>query len=183
MYNSTFAAKNILYSVAILGITLMLLVSCTASRSVESTPSTSTGPGFNFLTGTEARTALEELKTKVLIIPEEAQEWKLESVQIPDRQEEWPFLFTYTDGKRIVSLTQVHGEELSFQPVGTAVGTMNGTVKVRGGKDAFYTETTLEQGRITELVWSENGLAVLLRSEQVDRVTLVAIANMLIYSK
>ena len=116
------------------------------------------------------------------MIPEGTQRWQLRSVQIPDAEEGSPYLFTYVDGERVILLIQVHGEKLSLQPVGTAVATLSGTRNVRGGIEAFCTETTLEKGKAIELAWNEDDLVVSLRSEQVDLDTLAGIADVLIYS-
>lgn len=134
--------------------------------------------------GDSARERLERLQSKVLIIPYGAQNLHLQSVQIPESENNSvPFLFTYTDGSRTISLVQLHNAALSFQPKGTAIATMSGTVTILGDKEAPYRGTTSPMGKTIELTWREDDLMVAIRSEQASLNDLTTIANALIYSK
>jgi hypothetical protein len=159
---------------------LALLVSCVTPQTLRNTMA---GPTpSNLFIGDKAREALKQIKTTVLIVPEGTQSLRLQSVQIPESEEGGlPFLFTYTDGQRTVSLTEIAGANLSFQPAGTVTATMSSTANVRGGKEAAYTEITQPEGKTIELMWREEGLTISLRSEQADLNYLIATANALIY--
>jgi hypothetical protein len=167
----------------ILFLTFSLLVSCTAKLQQEGEISTTTPSGFMFITGEDANDAINNMKSNALILPKGTFGYRLQSVQIPTSQEGLPFLFTYTNGKSTVTLTQFYDGSLYVQPAATQESTKSGQAEIREGKDASFLEMTLTEGKLTELKWNEDKLSVTLRSEQVGLETLIEIADSLIFSK
>ncbi len=172
-------SKNFLILLSVL--LLFIVVGCAASQPVIPTPSAPL-PNNLYLNG-EAQKKAAALHAHILILPENFDGWQLQSLQLPDSSLNNPFLFTYSNGSQIFTLTEFSGKDISFQSALPSIGRLEGAIQIRSGIDATYIEEIRTEGKNAELKWHEDSLVVSLRSERLDQKELVQIANALEFAK
>lgn len=160
---------------------LLLAAGCVSTQRATQTPA-QTWPN-NLSVSNEAQKKAAALDAPILMLPENFDGWQLQAVQAPDPLAGNPFVFTYADGKRIFVLTEIEGQELSFQPAASSIGKLEGTIQIRNDIDATYLEEMRTNGKSAELKWREGLLVISLRSEQLEQNELIQLANALEYKK
>jgi len=157
------------------------VVGCAARQSAIQTPAAPLPS--NLYLNSEAQQKVAALDAHILVLPENFDGWQLLSLQLPDSSLSNPFLFTYSNGSQMFTLTEFNGKDVSFQSALPSTGRLEGAIQIRNGLEATYVEEMRTEGKTAELKWHEGSLVVSLRSERLDQKELVQIANALEYKK